>query len=92
MKQQDALERAFEESIIPKVANSVEEQLPQMLNGFKNQLIAQIRAIFDQEIKDKIQEIDRASQEKGNVKDQELEISKLKAAINSLDQAMKNYL
>lgn len=92
MKQQDALERAFEESIIPKVASSIEEQLPQMLNGFKNQLIAQIKIIFDQEIKDKIQEIDRASQEKGNVKDQELEISKLKSAISSLKQAMKNYL
>ena len=92
MKQQDTLERAFEESIIPKVASSIEEQLPQMLNGFKNQLIAQIKTIFDQEIKDKIQEIDRASQEKGNVKDQELEISKLKSAISSLEQAMKNYL
>ncbi|OBX88131.1 dynamin family protein [Haemophilus haemolyticus] len=92
MKQQDALERAFEESIIPKVASSIEEQLPQMLNGFKNQLIAQIKIIFDQEIKDKIQEIDRASQEKGNVKDQELEISKLKSAISSLKQVMKNYL
>lgn len=92
MKQQDALERAFEESIIPKVASSIEEQLPQMLNGFKNQLITQIKIIFDQEIKDKIQEIDRASQEKGNVKDQELEISKLKSAISSLKQAMKNYL
>ena len=92
MKQQDALERAFEESIIPKVASSIEEQLPQMLNGFKNQLIAQIKTIFDQEIKDKIQEIDRASQKKGNLKDQELEISKLKSAISSLEQAMKNYL
>nr|WP_314741296.1 dynamin family protein [uncultured Haemophilus sp.] len=89
MKRQDMLDKIFNENIVPKVIGDINAKLPEILNDFKLKLMSQIKEIFEKELQQKAEEIDRAVKEKGNVKNKENEISLLSQAIDSLQALIK---